>query len=491
MKIYLQLIPKLALILFFVSTNIFGQWTQPWKCAYATIDDEPNGTGIQTISIAVVEENAFAAMVSQAALPWEAGDACYLVGYRNADSTHGRLGFYKYNTPFNQIWINGFDQVFMEHARDIAAYGNLIYVANNDVDHNILVFELGQDSIYTYPKRVITKRDPFVEENLWGIDIDNSGRVYVTVEGTESSPSKVYIYPAIDNAMWESGVAAEPIQIITLPDLGEARDVAVAPNGDAIWVSNYTNDKVYCYVGSPEAGYNIASAFDFTLTDAPVSSASTVLEVGPWGLKFMPGKNWLLVACDVSFSTGTGYEYGRVYIVNPNTGEIVDTLDGAKWNYDHTGAYNNRPGGTLGTVSGYTSLYNVDFDEYYNIYTQSFYGWTADKWYYDGEIPSIELTITNVEKTNQIPTEFKLGQNYPNPFNPTTNIEFSLPERSFVTLKVYSITGEVVANIIEGKEYNSGTYRYSFDASKLASGTYIYSLTNGKSIINKKMLLIK
>lgn len=490
MKKYLLLI--LLLLNFLITTNDIAQFNDKWRCAYATIDDQPNSTGIQTISVAVVEENAFAAMVSQAAPPWETGDACYLVGYRNADSTNGRLGYYEYNTPFNQIWLNGFDQIFMEHARDIAAYGNLILVANNDVDHNILVFELRQDSIYTYPKRLITRQDAFVEENLWGIDVDASGRVYVTVEGTESSPSKVYVFGSVDNfSGWESGVVASPMQIITLPDLGEARDVTVTPNGDALWVTNYTNKKVYAYVGSPENGYNIVTGFNFTLNDAPLSSAGTTLDPGPWGIKFQPSTNWLYVACDVNFSTGTGYEYGRVYILNPNTGEIADTIDAAKWNFDHTGAYNNRPGGTTGNVSGYTSLYNVDFDDNYGVYTQSFYGWTVDKWVYEGTMPTINLTITSVEQISPIPTEFRLNQNYPNPFNPTTNIEFSLPEQAVVNLNIYSITGELVASVITDKEFSAGVYRYSFDASKLSSGTYIYSLSNGKSIINKKMLLIK
>ena len=103
----------------------------------------------------------------------------------------------------------------------------------------------------------------------------------------------------------------------------------------------------------------------------------------------------------------------------------------------------------------------------------------------------VNLTITTVEKTDQIPTGFSLNQNYPNPFNPTTYIEFSLPEQSFVNLKIYSVTGEIVATVIDNKEFSSGVYKYSFDASKLASGTYIYSLSNGKYIINKKMLLIK
>jgi hypothetical protein len=490
MKKYLLYSLILLTVLF--TSNTYSQFNDQWRCAYATIDDQPNATGIQTISVAVVEENAFAAMVSQAALPWEAGDACYLVGYRNADSTNGRLGYYAYNTPFNQIWLNGFDQVFMEHARDIAAYGNLILVANNDADHNILVFELGQDSVYTYPKRMITKLDPFVDENLWGIDVDASGRVYVTVEGNESTPSKIYIFGSIDTEpAWNEGFNAQPLQVITLPENGDARDVTVTPGGDAIWVTNYLTKKVYCYVGNPSSGYQLQNGFNFTLTDAPVSSAGATLDPGPWGIKFMPLNNWLFVACDVNFSTGTGYEYGRVYILNPNTGEIADTIDAAGWNFAKTGGYNMRPSGTFGTASGYTSLYNVDFDEKNNVYTQSFYGWTVDKWVYEGTLPSVNLTITSVEKTDQIPTVFTLNQNYPNPFNPTTYIEFSLPEQSFVNLKIYSVTGEVVANVIENKEFSSGVYKYSFDASKLASGTYIYSLSNGKSIINKKMLLIK
>jgi hypothetical protein len=97
--------------------------------------------------------------------------------------------------------------------------------------------------------------------------------------------------------------------------------------------------------------------------------------------------------------------------------------------------------------------------------------------------------IVNVE-INPSPDQFELMQNYPNPFNPATSITFSLPEKSNVILKVFNSLGEEVAELVN--EYmEAGTYTYNFDASKLPSGIYIYTLQTGELFISKKMTLIK
>jgi len=88
------------------------------------------------------------------------------------------------------------------------------------------------------------------------------------------------------------------------------------------------------------------------------------------------------------------------------------------------------------------------------------------------------------------PTSFELSQNYPNPFNPSTVIRFNVPQTSRVKLEVYSITGQLVAVLFNGSK-DAGRYEINFDGSKLASGTYIYKLTNGSSVLAKKMMLIK
>ncbi len=97
---------------------------------------------------------------------------------------------------------------------------------------------------------------------------------------------------------------------------------------------------------------------------------------------------------------------------------------------------------------------------------------------------------TDVEKLDGIPTSFQLSQNYPNPFNPETSISFSIPNSSLVSIKVYDVTGKEVAALLN--EYrNAGNYKLNFNASKLASGVYIYKLDAGNFSASKKMILMK
>lgn len=479
------------LLSFFIFSTVSAQeFNGDWTCAYATNDDDVNGTGIQTITMTVISENEFVAMVSKAWKPWAEDDACYLVGYRDADSSNGRLETIDYNTAFNMQWISGFDQVFMAHARDLASRGNLIFVPNNDVGSNILVFELAEEGVVSHPMRMSTNTNPFETRPIWAIDIDDAGRVYVTTEGDSTTASEILIYESPDvESAWSSGHDAEPIATIVLPDNGDARGITVNKEGTAIYVSNYVSEKIYCFTGDTENGYALAEGFEFTLTDTLTSTGGEFLDPGPWGLQLMNDKNILAVACHSDFVRGENYQYGRVYFLNPNTGAILDTLDIAKWNLDQTGDWSTRGGGT---ASGYTSPYNVDFDASGNVYTQSYFGWTVDKWVFSGELPTIDLTITGIEQDfTRIPSEFSLGQNYPNPFNPSTTIEFSIMEESEITLSVYSLTGELVTDLIKSSNYNSGVYKVSFDASSLSSGMYIYKLDNGIQTISKKMTLIK
>ena len=88
------------------------------------------------------------------------------------------------------------------------------------------------------------------------------------------------------------------------------------------------------------------------------------------------------------------------------------------------------------------------------------------------------------------PVSFSLHQNYPNPFNPTTVIEFSVPQTGNVDLKVFNVLGQEVASLQHGV-LPAGLHSVTFDASRLASGVYLYKITAGSFSSTKKMLLLK
>ena len=92
---------------------------------------------------------------------------------------------------------------------------------------------------------------------------------------------------------------------------------------------------------------------------------------------------------------------------------------------------------------------------------------------------------TNSELINDEVSNFNLDQNYPNPFNPSTNINFNLVETGLVSLKVYNLLGQEVAELVN-QRMSSGSHTFNFDASGLSSGVYIYRLQAGNNVQTKK-----
>jgi len=88
------------------------------------------------------------------------------------------------------------------------------------------------------------------------------------------------------------------------------------------------------------------------------------------------------------------------------------------------------------------------------------------------------------------PTCFELHQNYPNPFNGRTTIEFSLPIRSKVSLRVYNILGEIVAFLQDGV-LEAGNHTAYLEATHLSSGLYFYQLRTDAFSVTKRFILMK
>ncbi len=100
------------------------------------------------------------------------------------------------------------------------------------------------------------------------------------------------------------------------------------------------------------------------------------------------------------------------------------------------------------------------------------------------------LAAVSIDPQETIPQKFTLYQNYPNPFNSTTTLHFQIDRQSKVSIAVFNLLGQKVAQPVNDY-YLPGEYRIQWDASDLATGVYFLSLqANGHSEI-KKILLLK
>jgi hypothetical protein len=100
------------------------------------------------------------------------------------------------------------------------------------------------------------------------------------------------------------------------------------------------------------------------------------------------------------------------------------------------------------------------------------------------------VVLSEIEPNQTISRHFRLYQNYPNPFNPETTISYELLAASFVTLKVFDVSGQAIATLVSERKL-PGKYIVEWDAKQHASGIYYYSLQSGQNRDIKKMILVK
>ena len=145
---------------------------------------------------------------------------------------------------------------------------------------------------------------------------------------------------------------------------------------------------------------------------------------------------------------------------------------------------NNTPGMLNFVTGGYTR--GADFPITPAAYDTTYNGDV------DGVLFQFGLSIVSVNNdvSNEIPMDFRLSQNYPNPFNPVTTIRYSIPKENNVSLIVYNMLGEEVAELVNESQ-QIGNYEVELNATELSSGVYFYKIQAGSFVETKKMILLK
>jgi len=97
-------------------------------------------------------------------------------------------------------------------------------------------------------------------------------------------------------------------------------------------------------------------------------------------------------------------------------------------------------------------------------------------------------TVSTTQTTEIV--SFELSEAYPNPFNPTTNVVLSVPEASYVSVRVYNLVGQEVATLASGM-MEANTYTLTWDASSMSSGVYLVRAEGAGQIATQKLMLLK
>jgi hypothetical protein len=250
---------------------------------------------------------------------------------------------------------------------------------------------------------------------------------------------------------------------------GFSRTLEVSADGNTVYWTAFTNFQVLIY--------SRATEFDpFTLQDSTLQGFA--VESATWSrdgkLLWLSAGNLLAGNNPNSYpGVTTYYSLTTWYAYNPVTKAIVDSI---KWEFHPgTAIADQRPRGLAFSPDGEFA------------YATCFGGSTLPA------IQKFQRSVTSVfddYNGSKIPENFSLSQNYPNPFNPSTKISFELPVSGFTTLKVYDILGREVA-VLLNEELTAGSHIINFNASNLASGTYIYRLNVNGNSSTRKMLLLK
>ncbi|MBS1514379.1 MAG: T9SS type A sorting domain-containing protein [Bacteroidetes bacterium] len=215
----------------------------------------------------------------------------------------------------------------------------------------------------------------------------------------------------------------------------------------------------------------------------PSASANTYLQFNYAHAYFIENGNLLNDSCTIFYSTNSGTSWNR--LINMITSSTVSS-----------GINSSPVMSTLGLQTVFTpnSASQMSATKKYLIpqgtnrikfVAKSAHG---NNFFMDNIMVTTE-TGASIQ-LNLSPEKYELGQNYPNPFNPKTEINFSLPKSSFVTLKIYDMLGREVQTLVSEFK-NAGTYTADFDGANYASGIYFYELTSQDFTGKKKMVLLK
>lgn len=257
---------------------------------------------------------------------------------------------------------------------------------------------------------------------------------------TMSSDGSSFLYSFADPI---SGLAQLSMAYLNPTSLGGAPNITeIGTNPNAIAISPQTS-----------------STFTARLTSANGSDS----------VKYIGNATLLDNRLDTKVPAKTFYDDG-VSVGDVTANDMLYTHSGINAFSDAVpGQRNMRINAEIIDASGYVHGTAVEFTPFYVVSDTSF------------------LAITKIDG---VADGFTLEQNYPNPFASGTTIKFHIQKRGKITLDVFTISGELVATLIN-KEMASGSYQLPWDGQHLANGMYFFKMQSGDKVQTKEFIIAR
>ncbi len=191
-------------------------------------------------------------------------------------------------------------------------------------------------------------------------------------------------------------------------------------------------------------------------------------------IPFQVANNTLQISAELGWTGGVDID---MYLLDPSGAEVTSAATTA--NPEMLSYWVSQPGIYTYKLVGYATVL-----AYYTLTSTQLHVVVAPGTQKANDTPPA------LQAVSQKPREFSLQQNYPNPFNPSTTIGFAIPQEAHVTLEVFNLLGERVANLLD-EQKPAGYYSATFNAQGMASGLYIYRLKAGDFTQSRKLSLVR
>lgn len=326
--------------------------------------------------------------------------------------------------------------------------------------------------VWSQTRSFIHKFDAVTGESLKVIEV-----TYMRTETATHAPNRPavsedgyvavsFVFPASPIIILDSNDSYSLLTTVTDDKLGFSRTLEISADGTMIF---NPNTEPFVEGGAPGhiEVWSAESVFDEYELGTPLATGTD-----PGAIARYPNSDILFASGGGTGNgplSGTEAMFNRYYGYSLNSGQVVSHFD---WNYASESDAIQIPRGLAFSADGLTA------------YTASFAnsGGALQKF--------VSQEQVSIDRSADIATGFALSQNYPNPFNPTTNINYTLAEAGFATLRVYDVLGRVVSTLVN-QEMPAGQHTVSFNAANLSSGVYLYELSVGNVRLTNTMTLMK